>query len=104
MAEQSSQDVVNQAQSVGDPAPSDVSADTATNPAASAAAAATPAPTKSEIPSEATPRNSTAVEENTPTAESSGAESLTPPENIVSSLRARRNFVWLTSSRCTRAT
>lgn len=104
MAEQSPQDVVNQAQSVGDPAPSDVSADTATNPAASAAAAATPAPTKSELPSESTPRNITAVEENKPTVEKSGLELSNPLEGHVSSLRAQGSFVWLTSSRCTRAT
>lgn len=104
MAEQISQDVVTQAQSVGDPAPSDVSADTATNPAASAAAAATPAPTKSDIPSESAPRNFSAVDESKPTVDNSGLESSNPLEGLVSSLRAQGSFVGLTSTRRTRVT
>ena len=89
MAEQSPRDVVNQAQSVGDPAPTDVSADTTTDSAASVAAAATPAPTKSETSSGSTPQNFTAVEENKSTVEISGAESSPRPEGLVSSSRAQ---------------
>ena len=88
MAEQSPRDVVNQAQSVGDLAPTDVSANTTTDSAASAAAAATPAPTKTETSSDSTPRDSTAVEENNGTL-NSGVESCTTPEGLVGWLRAQ---------------
>lgn len=89
MAEQSPRDVVNQAQSVGDPAPADVSADIATNSAASAAAAATPAPTKPEIPLESSPQNSTAVEEEKRTVEIPEDEPSPTPDGLVSSPRAQ---------------
>ncbi|KAA6409274.1 MAG: hypothetical protein FRX48_06827 [Lasallia pustulata] len=87
MAEQSPRDVVNQAQSVGDPAPTDVSANTTTDSATSAAAAATPAPTKTETSSDSTPRDSTAVEENSGSV-NSGVESSTTPEGLAHEIDA----------------
>ena len=87
MAEQSPRDVVNQAQSVGDPAPTDVSADTTADSAVPAAAVATPAPIKPETSSESMHQNSIAVEENRHTIEYSGAESSPTPDGLVSWLK-----------------
>ena len=84
MAEQSPRDVVNQAQSVGNPAPTDVSADNTTDLAATAAVAAIPSLTKFETPLESTTQDTTVVEDDQGTLDNSGNDTSLTPESLVS--------------------
>ncbi|MCJ1305264.1 hypothetical protein MMC08_008078, partial [Hypocenomyce scalaris] len=82
MAEQSPRDVVNQAQSVGNPAPTDVSADNTTDLAATAAVAAIPSLTKFETPLESTTQDTTVVEDDQGTLDNSGNDTSLTPESL----------------------